>query len=126
MRNVGDIGACVDSGVNVGLLALQETWKKMMCFACFVVPCCFCAEANVKSRLAALSGSEMLKVREVFTKQRHTRFMKSFSYHLPYGTKSAYVKEILAADLDKLAHLVKICSFLTQTKVYLFWEKKNT
>jgi hypothetical protein len=47
--------------------------------------------------------------------------MKSFSGHLPFGTKDAYVKEIMAADLDKPAHLIIICGFLLQTKVYLFW-----
>lgn len=42
--------------------------------------------------------------------------MESFSYHLPFGTKDAYVKEIVAADLDKLANLMRICGFLMQTK----------
>jgi len=49
--------------------------------------------------------------------------MKSFSYHLPFGTKDAYVKEIMAADPKKLANLVRICGFLMQTKVYLLWKK---
>ncbi len=66
-----------------------------------------------------LTSSELLKVSEVFMRQRHTRFMKSFSYHLPYGTKNAYEKEIATADLDKLAQLIKICGFLMQTKAYL-------
>jgi ABC-type ATPase with predicted acetyltransferase domain len=77
----------------------------------------------VLSRLQALDEGDILKIREVFVKQRHTRFMKSFSYHLPFGTKDAYVKEIMAADLNKLANLIKICGFLMQTKVYLFWRK---
>jgi hypothetical protein len=47
--------------------------------------------------------------------------MKSFSYHLPYSTKEVYTDEIMAADLDKLANLIRICWFLMQTKVYLFW-----
>jgi len=42
--------------------------------------------------------------------------MKSRSCHLPFGTKDAYVKEIMAADLDKLAGLIGICGFLIQTK----------
>jgi len=50
--------------------------------------------------------------------------MKSFSCHLPFGTKDAYVKEILAADLDKLASLIRVCGFLMQTKAYLFWQKQ--
>jgi hypothetical protein len=45
--------------------------------------------------------------------------MKSFSYDLPFGTKEAYVREIMAVDLDKLASLVMICGFLTQTEAYL-------
>ena len=62
-----------------------------------------------------------MKIREIFVKQRHTRFMKSFSYHLPFGSKEAYKKEITNARLEKLAHLIRICGFLMQTKAYLFW-----
>jgi hypothetical protein len=28
------------------------------------------------------------------------------------------------ANLNKLANLVRICGFLMQTKVYLFWKEK--
>lgn len=48
-------------------------------------------------------------------------FMNSFSCHLPFGTKDAYVKELIVADLDKLAGLIRICGFLMQTKVYVSW-----
>jgi len=48
--------------------------------------------------------------------------MKAFSYHLPYGQKQAYRKEIEHLTLEKLAHLIKICGFLMQTNVCLFWE----
>ena len=51
--------------------------------------------------------------------------MKSFSYHLPFGTKDAYVRETMAADLDKLANLIGICGFLMQTKIYLFWNENR-
>ena len=50
-------------------------------------------------------------------------FMKSFSSHLPFGTKDAYVKELMEVDLDKLANLVRVCGFLMQTKAYLFWKR---
>ena len=79
------------------------------------------SERYVLGRLQALGDGDILKIREAFIKQRHTRFMKSFSYHLPFGTKDAYVKEIMAADLNKLANLIRICGFLMQTKVYMFW-----
>jgi len=59
----------------------------------------------------------VLDLREAFIKN-------SFSHHLPFGTKDAYVKEMMAADLDKLAGLIRICGFLMQTKVYLFWRKE--
>jgi hypothetical protein len=39
--------------------------------------------------------------------------VKSFSYHLPFGSKEAYRKEITNASFDKLAHLIRICGFLT-------------
>lgn len=79
------------------------------------------SERYVLGRLQALSDGGILKIREAFVKQRHTRFMKSFSYHLPFGTRDAYTREIAAADLDKLANLIRICGFLMQTKVHLFW-----
>jgi hypothetical protein len=83
------------------------------------------SEAYVKRRLEALTDSDILEIKEIFARQRHTRFMKSFFYHLPFGTKDAYIKEITAADLNKLANLIKICGFLMQTKVYLFWSSDS-
>ena len=70
----------------------------------------------VVSRLQTLTEKDVLRIREVFAKCRHTRFMKSFSYHLPFGTKDAYVKEIMVADRGKLASLIRICGFLMETK----------
>jgi len=81
------------------------------------------SKTYVVSKLQTLTGNEVLRIKEAYVKNRHTRFMKSFSYHLPFGTKEAYVKEIMATNLNKLASLIKICGFLMQTKVYLFWTK---
>lgn len=39
--------------------------------------------------------------------------------------KEAYAKGTTTADLYKLASLIKICGFLIQTKVYLFWKEEN-
>jgi len=33
----------------------------------------------------------------------------------------AYAEEVRKASLERLAHLIKICGFLMQTKVYLLW-----
>jgi hypothetical protein len=51
--------------------------------------------------------------------------MKAFSYHLPFGAKQTYREQIEHLSLEKLAHLIKICGFLMQTKVYLFWSKEQ-
>jgi hypothetical protein len=36
-----------------------------------------------------------------------------------------YRKEVRFASLEKLVGLIKICGFLMQTKVYLFWSEKR-
>jgi hypothetical protein len=63
----------------------------------------------VVSKLQTLTEKDVLRIREAFAKHRHTRFMKSFSYHLPFGTRDAYIKEIMAADLNELA--ARACRF---------------
>jgi hypothetical protein len=42
--------------------------------------------------------------------------------HIPFGRKQAYAKEVMKDCLEKLARLIKVCGFLSQTKVYLFWK----
>ena len=77
----------------------------------------------VSGKLAGLSGKDVLGIREAFIKCRHPRFSKSFSSHLPYGRKAVYEKQIRKASVEKLAELIRTCSFLLQTKVYLFWRR---
>jgi len=48
-----------------------------------------------------------------------------FSGSVP-SEKDVYIKEVLEASLERLAHLIKVCGFLMQTKVYLFWTKGKT
>ena len=78
---------------------------------------------HVLTKLRDLKNEDIATIREVFMKYRHPRFLKSFSYDLPFGTKEAYRERIMDACLEKLAHLIKICGFLMQAKVYLFWSK---
>lgn len=72
--------------------------------------------------LRNLSSVDLERVREAFTRGGHVRFLKYFSSDLPFGHKEDYKKAVRTADLVKLAGLIKICGFLLQTKVYLFWQ----
>jgi len=48
--------------------------------------------------------------------------MKYFFCHMPLGRKEAYAKAVIEASLERLTRLIKVCGFLMQTKVYLFWK----
>jgi ABC-type transport system involved in cytochrome c biogenesis ATPase subunit/GNAT superfamily N-acetyltransferase len=75
----------------------------------------------VTKKIESLEVSEIQIIKDAFLKSRHTRFLKSFSYNLPYGRTEDYRKKIEEASVERLAKLIKICSFLNQVKVYLFW-----
>jgi ABC-type lipoprotein export system ATPase subunit/GNAT superfamily N-acetyltransferase len=77
----------------------------------------------VFQKLQALNIDELERVREAFVKADHPRFSKFFSSGLPFGHMGDYEKKVNAATLEQLAGLIKICGFLLQTKVYLFWSK---
>ncbi len=79
------------------------------------------SEKYVLAKLQSLSEKEIATIREAFIKHCHVRFMKYFSYHMPFGRKEAYRRNIRKANLERLTHLIKACGFLIQTKVYLFW-----
>ena len=79
------------------------------------------SERYVIEKLQTLTHHEMERIKQAFVKHSHPRFLKAFSYHLPFGVKQAYRNEIASLNLEKLAHLIKTCGFLMQTKVYLFW-----
>jgi len=79
------------------------------------------SEKYVLNKLQTLSDEGLEKLREAFIKHCHTRFMKYFFPHLLFGHKKDYVEKIKKASLERLASLIKVCGFLMQTKVYLFW-----
>ena len=83
------------------------------------------SEKYVLNKLRALSREYVTRIREAFTKHSHARFMKYFFCHAPFGRKKGYVEEINKASFERLAHLIKVCGFMLQTKVYLFWGIKN-
>jgi hypothetical protein len=79
---------------------------------------------HVAAKLATLSNGDLAKLKQTFIRHKHPRFLKAFSFNMPYGTGDEYRKHVHQADPSQLAHLIKICGFLMQTKSYLFW--KNT
>jgi energy-coupling factor transporter ATP-binding protein EcfA2 len=82
------------------------------------------SEKYVAAKLAKLSKGDLAKLKQAFIMNRHPRFLKAFSFNMPYGTGDAYRKAVQQTDPSKFTHLIKICGFLMQTKGYLFW--KNT
>jgi ABC-type ATPase with predicted acetyltransferase domain len=80
------------------------------------------SEKYALNKLQALSDKEVTKIKEAFIKNSHARFMKYFFPHQLFGKRKAYAKEIMKASPDKLARLIKVCGFLMQIKVYLFWQ----
>jgi hypothetical protein len=83
------------------------------------------SEKYVLNKLQTLSNGDLEKLREAFIKHCHARFMKYFFCHIPFGRKEVYAKEVMKANLERLSHLIKVCGFLMQTKVYLFWSKRK-
>jgi len=82
------------------------------------------SEKYVLNKLQNLSDKEITVIREAFIKHCYARFMKYFFPHLLFGHKKVYVEEIKKVSLERLAHLIKVCGFLMQTKVYLFWKER--
>jgi hypothetical protein len=83
------------------------------------------SERRALEKLQILDDKSIERIKQAFIRHNHPRFMKAFSYHLPFGAKEAYREQVENLNLEKLAHLIRICGFLMQTKVYLFWENKE-
>jgi len=47
------------------------------------------------------------------------------SGHKAYYTHKEFCKHMKGADVKKLAKMLRILGFLTQTKVYLFWKTQS-
>jgi len=83
------------------------------------------SEKYVLNKLRTLKAEDITRVREAFVKNKAPRFMKYFFPHQPYGRQKQYVKKVMKASLKRLAHLIKVCGLLLQTKVYLFWRNPS-
>jgi hypothetical protein len=79
------------------------------------------SEKYVLNKLQNLSDKEITVIREAFIKHCHARFMKYFFCHMPFGKREEYIREIRKASIERLVRLIKVCGFLIQLKVYMFW-----
>jgi len=85
------------------------------------------SEHYVRSKLEELAPEQVSKIKAAFIKNGHLRFKEIVAgKHQPYGKTSAFKLCVEAADLSKIAKLIKIFSMLLQVKVYLFWSKEGT
>ena len=83
------------------------------------------SEKYVAKKLQSLKAEDLAKIREAFIHNKVPRFMKYFFPHDPYGRMELYREKVREASLEKLAHLIKVCGLLLQTKVYLFWSSDS-
>jgi hypothetical protein len=58
----------------------------------------------VLEKLQTVSIQDLGRVKEAFVKYSHPRFMKAFSYYVPFSAKQAYRKEVERLGLERLAH----------------------
>ena len=86
------------------------------------------SQHHVESKLETLTQQQITEIKTVFMASKHPRFKKEVtsSRHEPYGKTADYIAYIETADNLKMAKLIKVLAMLSQTKVYLFWNKSVT
>ncbi len=86
------------------------------------------SESYILKIIKNLSPRELRELRGVFAENCHPRLMKEISVnrHKAYGIKADYISGLEAADLAKLASLVRVVGLLLQVKAYLFWRKVSS
>lgn len=83
------------------------------------------SETYIHEKLSELNTESLEVVKDAFIRHAHPRFLKTFVSHIPFGTREQYRRSVSSASLQQLVGLVKICGFLLQSKVYLFWDGKG-
>ena len=73
-----------------------------------------------------MNHMEIVKCREILAAARNPRLKKFSNSHAAYGSTEKYRKAVRKASLKKLARMLKVLSFLAQTKVYLLWKNPTT
>jgi ABC-type lipoprotein export system ATPase subunit/GNAT superfamily N-acetyltransferase len=74
-------------------------------------------------KLHTIREEDATEIRNALIKHAHSRFQKHFFPHTPFGRREEYGKKVAESSLSELTELIRICAFLLQTKVYLFWQR---
>jgi len=80
--------------------------------------------ANLE-KLQKMSADEVMRVKDIFkevSKSSGVYRKRIMSVHEAYLTHEQFCHRVDKASLEKLAKMLRILSFLTQTKVYLIWK----
>lgn len=85
----------------------------------------FGSAGYVADKFGEMGEKELGLVRSSFIKYKHPRFLKEFFSDVPFGRAADYEKCVKKASVEQLARLVRVCGFLLQEKVYLYWRKEN-
>ena len=79
---------------------------------------------NMHQLLALRSVSQVKTILKDLSKAVGIYRKRLWSSHKAYMPKEEFNNRVDKASLKKLAKMLRILSFLTQTKVYLFWKKQ--
>ncbi|MEM1602827.1 MAG: ABC transporter ATP-binding protein [Candidatus Bathyarchaeia archaeon] len=77
----------------------------------------------VLNKIRELDEGSIKVIKEEFMDFPHPRFIRILKPDKNFLSKRAYVEEVKSASAEKLARLIEVCSILSQTKVYLFWQR---
>jgi len=87
------------------------------------------SEKSNLEKLQKMSAAEVEHVKIIFkevSKSSGVYRKRIMSVHEAYLTHEQFCHRVDKASLEKLAKMLRILSFLTQTKVYLFWENPRS
>jgi len=74
--------------------------------------------------LMGFSEKELEKVREALASYPHPRLVRHLTGKATFMNKNSWRAELEKAGVERLASLIRHVSILSQTKVYLFWQKE--
>jgi hypothetical protein len=77
------------------------------------------SEKYVLRKLKSLKTEDVMRTKEAFIHNKLPRFVKYF-FRINHMATETLSQKTYESRLERLAHLIKVCGLLLQTKVYLF------